>query len=100
MRVRSPSSRGQFRFRLSIFDIVWALVSPLLALFLRDAYILSPEGIWATVLYCAVTFVCSLIAFSAFRIQDGLSRYFSVHDALQVGKAVLAAELMSGIVLF
>jgi lipopolysaccharide/colanic/teichoic acid biosynthesis glycosyltransferase len=99
IRVRSPSSRGKFRFRLSIFDIFWALVSPLLALFFREAYILSTD-VWATVLYCAVTFVCSLIAFSALRIQDGMSRYFSVHDAIQIMKAVLAAELMSGIVLF
>ena len=99
MRVRSPSSRGKFRFRLSIFDIFWALVSPLLALLFREAYILSTD-VWATSLYCAVTFVCSLIAFSALRIQDGMSRYFSVHDAIQIMKAVLAAELMSGIVLF
>ena len=74
-------------------------MSPVLALFFREAYILSTD-VWATVLYCTVTFVCSLIAFSALRIQDGMSRYFSVHDAIQIMKAVLAAEIMSGIVLF
>ena len=99
-RVRSPSSRGKFRFRLSVFDIFWALTSPVLALFFREAYILSIDGFWSTLLYCSVTFSCSLIAFVAFRIQDGMSRYFSVHDAIQIVKAVVAAELMSGIVLF
>ena len=69
------------------------------ARFFREAYILSTD-VWATVLYCAVTFVCSLVAFSTLRIQDGMSRYFSVHDAIQIMKAVLAAEIMSGIVLF
>ena len=99
-RVRSPSSRGKFRFRLSVFDVFWALASPLLALFFREAYILSTDGIWSTLLYCFVTFTCSLIAFVAFRIQDGMSRYFSVHDAIQIVKAVAAAELMGGIILF
>jgi lipopolysaccharide/colanic/teichoic acid biosynthesis glycosyltransferase len=43
---------------------------------------------------------CSLIAFSAFRISDGISRYFSLHDAFNVMKAVVASGLMTSLILF
>ena len=42
MPVLLPSSRGSYRVRLSAFDVFWAAASPLLALYLRDAYILNP----------------------------------------------------------
>ena len=36
MRVHSPTSRSGSRIYLSIWDLFWALVSPILALHLRD----------------------------------------------------------------
>jgi hypothetical protein len=36
VRVRSPTSRSGSRIYLSIWDLFWALVSPILALYLRD----------------------------------------------------------------
>jgi lipopolysaccharide/colanic/teichoic acid biosynthesis glycosyltransferase len=100
MRFKSPSSRGFFRVRFSIFDIFWAAMSPPLALFVRDAPILSADGAATAVLYCGISFAFSLIAFLAFRLSDGMSRHFSVYDAFNVIKAVLAAGLMTSIVLF
>ncbi len=75
-------------------------MSPLLALYFRDAYILSSKGAQIALLYCALSLACSIIAFLAFRLSDGVSRYFSVHDALNVVKAAVAAGLMSSLVLF
>ena len=40
------------------------------------------------------------MAFLAFHTSDGVSRYFSVHDALNVVKAVVAAALVTSLVLF
>src|ERR1700730_1269990 len=100
MRVLLPSSLGSFRVRFFIFDAFWAAVSLLLALCFRDAYILSFNGAATTALYCAISLVFSLIAFSAFRISDGMSRFFSVQDALNVVKAVVAAGVMTSVVLF
>ena len=77
----------------------WAAASPLLALYFRDAYILSAQGAAMAVLYCGISFAFSLIAFLAFRISDGISRYFSVHDAFNVLKAVVASALKT-VVLF
>jgi lipopolysaccharide/colanic/teichoic acid biosynthesis glycosyltransferase len=100
MRFHLPTSRGSFKIRLSLFDSFWAIVSPLLALYFRDAYILSYEGLAPTLIYCSLSVVFSLIAFSAFRIHEGMTRYFSVHDAIDVTKAVVVAALMTYVAVF
>jgi FlaA1/EpsC-like NDP-sugar epimerase len=100
MPVLLPSSHGSFRVRLSTFDVFWAAASPLLALYCRDAYILHVQFASLVVLYCGISLACSLIAFLAFRISDGISRYFSVHDVFNVVKAVVASGLMTSLVLF
>src|SRR6266436_2625389 len=95
MRLRLPTSRGSFKLRLSLFDAFWAIISPVLALYFRDAQILSYDGLATTLLYCTLSVLFSLLAFSAFRIHDGMTRYFSVHDAVDVTKAVLVAAFMT-----
>jgi lipopolysaccharide/colanic/teichoic acid biosynthesis glycosyltransferase len=95
-----PSSRSSFRVRLSLFDSVWAVFSPLIALFLRDAPALSYDGLLPTFLYCSLSVFFSLIAFSAFRIHAGMTRYFSVLDAIDVTKAVATAALTTYVVAF
>ncbi len=96
MRIGSPASRGHFRLRFSLFDTVWALGSPIIALAIREANILSIEGL----LYCCISLAFTLIAYSAFRLHDGVSRFFSVNEAWAVVKAVACAELMTCAVLF
>src|SRR5262245_42458224 len=100
MWLRLPSSRSSFQIRLSLFDAVWAFLSPLLALYFRDAHILSYESVLSTILYCSISLVFSLIAFSAFRVHDGVTRYFSVHDAVQVSKAVAIAACITYVAIF
>jgi lipopolysaccharide/colanic/teichoic acid biosynthesis glycosyltransferase len=101
MRVLVPSSRGSFQLRLSVFDVLWAAASPLLALYLSSAYILyNNDGVWLAILYCSISFTFSLIFFLVFRIRDGMAGHFSVHDAMAVTKAVLFAELITSPVLF
>src|SRR5713226_1772505 len=99
LRTRLPASRGALRARVSVFDTIWAFASPLLALFFRDAYILSYDVVTA-LLYCVISAAFSLIAFLIFRLHDGMARYFSAHDALDVVKAVICAELMTSVVFF
>ena len=100
MALLFPSSRGAFRPRLSAVDVVWAALTPPLALYLRDAYILSAQGAETAVLYCALSFVFTILAFLTFRINDGISRYFSAHDAISVVKAAAAAGLTTSLILF
>jgi FlaA1/EpsC-like NDP-sugar epimerase len=95
-----PSSRSAFSIRLSLFDSAWAVFSPLLALYLRDARALSYDGLIPTLLYCSLSVTFSLIAFSAFRIKAGMTRYFSVLDSIDVTKAVGVAALTTYVVVF
>ena len=100
MGIRSPASRGSFAIRFSVFDACWAFLSPWLALWIRGAQVLSPDDWPTAAVYCAISFVASLIAFLVFRIREGMTHLFSVHDALEVAKAVLFSEFMTCLVLF
>ena len=100
MRTRLPASRGGLRARVSVFDTIWAFGSPLLALYFRDAYILSYDGVVSVLLYCLISAGFALLAFLMFRLHDGIARYFSAHDALDVVKAVICADLMTSLFFF
>ncbi len=100
MRTMPPASRGSFTLRFSTFDVIWALITPLLALWVRNATVLSANG-WETVaIYCTIAFVSSLFAFLVFRIRDGMTHLFSVNDALEVAKAVFLSEFITYLALF
>ena len=96
-----PASRGALRLRFHLFDSAWAFVSPPISLYLSDAYVLHTAGGEQTAaLYCFISFAFSAIALLGFRVQDGIARYFSVYDMLEVCKAVTAAELLTCLALF
>jgi len=86
--------------RFSAFDAAWAFLSPWLALWIRDAQVLSAKDWSAAAFYCAISFVSSLIAFLIFRTREGMTHLFSVHDALNVAKAVLVSEFLTCLMLF
>jgi len=100
MRIRSPSSRASVTFRFSAFDVVLAAVSPLLALYLREAQVLVPLRVTEVLIYLLISFSSSLIAFSVFRIYRGIPEYLSVHDVLDMAKAVVTAEFMICVIMF
>src|SRR5262245_1110817 len=102
MRVPSPTSRSGKRVYLSLWDLFWALASPILALYLRNPDILfSADSDWSVIgYYWLFSSGFALLAFFAFRLQDGMIRHFSVHEALDIAEAVLFAELMSFVALF
>jgi lipopolysaccharide/colanic/teichoic acid biosynthesis glycosyltransferase len=99
MRVHSPTSRSGSRIYLSIWDLSWALTAPILALYLRDPNVIFNSDASALT-YWVLSAAFSVLALFAFRLQDGMTRYFSVHEALDIAEAVLFAELMTFAVLF
>jgi len=73
----------------------------MLALWIRNAPVLSLDGWFPAALYCAIAFVFSLFAFLVFRTRDGMTLHlFSVSDALEVTKAVLLALFLTCLALF
>jgi lipopolysaccharide/colanic/teichoic acid biosynthesis glycosyltransferase len=100
MRVPLPSSRNGRRIYVSIWDLFWALISPIVALYFRDVDLVFQTE-WTIVgYYWCLSAGFALLAFLALRVQDGMTRFFSVHEALDIAEAVLFAELMTCGVLF
>jgi lipopolysaccharide/colanic/teichoic acid biosynthesis glycosyltransferase len=95
-----PSSRAYFRARPSYFDVAVAVAAPPLSLWLRQTPISDADFLYIGGLYCAFAALSSVGALMLFGLQDGLKRYFSVHDALDVVKAVIFTELLICIALF
>src|SRR5262245_17891809 len=100
MRVPTPTSRTRRRTYLSLWDLFWALASPFLALVIRDTDLLPTEDWNAVAYYCVASSGFALLAFFAFRIHDGMTRHFSVHEAVDLAEAVLLAELLTCAVMF
>jgi lipopolysaccharide/colanic/teichoic acid biosynthesis glycosyltransferase len=94
-----PSSRAYFRVRISALDACFALLSPLLALWVRDAPVLSAVS-FSLFLYWACCAIFSLLAFSIFRLEYKGQRYSSVDDIFDIAKAVVVAELLTATVMF
>ena len=100
MPARLPTSRHILPIKCNIIDVIWAAAAPYLALVLSNAQILSADDLQAVAIYWLITFGFSLLAFIAFRLRDGMARYFSVHDAVEIAKAVFCTELLTGALLF
>src|SRR5215831_10085388 len=94
-----PSSRAYFRVKISALDAGFALLSPLLALWVRDAPVLTAVS-YSLFLYWACCTIFSLLSFSIFRLEHKGLRYFSVDDIFDILKAVVVAELLTAAALF
>jgi lipopolysaccharide/colanic/teichoic acid biosynthesis glycosyltransferase len=81
-------------------DVALAALTPYVALWIRDAYILSLDWVETAVIYTAISFTFSMFAFAAFRLRDSLAHYFTVHDAVEIAKSVVVAELLTCVLLF
>jgi lipopolysaccharide/colanic/teichoic acid biosynthesis glycosyltransferase len=99
MRTHAPSSNAYFRIRISAVDASFASLSPILALALRDAPVLSDRS-YSLYFYWACCAIFSLISFSIFRLEHHRVRYFSVDDIFDIVKAVVVAELLTAVALF
>ena len=54
-------------------------------------------GVWILLdIYAGLT----LLALWAFKLQDGITRHFSLHEAIDIAEAVLFAALTSFVLLF
>jgi lipopolysaccharide/colanic/teichoic acid biosynthesis glycosyltransferase len=95
MRIRSPASRAAIRVQFALVDVGLAMVSPFLALYVCHALILASNNSLLIISYWAVSLISSLTAFVAFRIDEAIPQYLSVHDVMAVTKAVALGELLT-----
>ena len=87
-----PSSKSTLGYRrLDPFDVISAIIAPILSLLIRDFdvfYSVSPAVIF---IYIAVSALFSVLFFMCFHVGRGLPGYLSVHDAAQIAKATFCA---------
>src|SRR5262249_51767160 len=100
MRMRLPTSRAALRVRISTLDFLCAFGAPPSALYLSSAIIWQYQYASIVAFYWTLSLTFSLAAFLVFRIRDGLSRYFSVHDALDILKAAVTSQVLTTVALF
>ena len=90
-----PTSRSKKKIYMSILDVFWALVSPLLALYVGDALAFTQQNWTMVASYCALSSAFAIAAFFSFKLHDNIGSNFSAHGALDVAEAVLFAELIT-----
>jgi lipopolysaccharide/colanic/teichoic acid biosynthesis glycosyltransferase len=104
MRLRSPTSKTKFRVKLATTDVFWAIVSPFVAVWLRDPILLETGDVVGqfppAYQYAFVTIFCGLISLLLFRVGDGMSHFFSVHEVLAVCCAVGTSATTSSATVF
>lgn len=104
MRLRAPTSKTKHRAKLAPFDVLWAIASPFLALALRDFSIIEESDAFGdfgpAYQYAFTTMFFAFLSFLVFRISDGMSHLFSVHDVLAVCGAVAMTVASSSMTLF
>ena len=92
-----PSSRKRMFSRISLFDIAWAGLSPVLAFIVRDGAINQIEDV---TIYCCVALIISVIVFQWFKISTPLPHFFSSHDAWTVAKTCVTTVALTAVTLF
>jgi hypothetical protein len=96
LRLRVVVAESTYRF--GTYSGPWCLQS-WLCICVTSTFNRKPTGAYF-VYYWVLSAGFAIVAFFAFRLQDGMTRHFSVHEALDIAEAVLFAELMTFAVLF
>ena len=100
MRIPVPTSRAGQKSRLSAWDFFWACACPGLALLLRDAQIVANADWTAVKIYWAIATTSTVVALFVFRIHEEMAHYFSIHNTVDIARAVVLAELLTCMALF
>jgi len=104
MRSEVPTSRSQWRLRLSLFDLIWVMLAPILALALRDTDLLNwpkfPSNPPVPYLFVFTAIAFAIPSLLVCRVSDAMRHTFSVQDFLAICAAVAMTIGSSGLVLF
>lgn len=104
MSLVTPTSRNRFRLRLAPFDALWIVLSPVLALALRDPRLVQLGDLEdlssPPFQFVAIAIFAGLVAALAFRLSEGMSRFFSVHDVTAICGAVLSSVAITSVFMF
>ena len=99
-RSRLPSSQIRLSRQVLLYDLVCAFAAPILAYFIRDPNILDFYEVTSLAIYCGLSACISAFSFRAFRIAQGLPKFLSFHDVVEIAKASAISVAAISAVLF
>lgn len=104
MRLAPPTSRHKSGLRLIPADILCAILSPFIALALRDPNLLDLQGfpgaIPQTYQFAILSIACALGSFLFFRVSESISQFFSAREAVNICVAVTCAIVLTSFFAF
>ena len=86
-RSRLPSSRIKLSRQVLFYDLFCAAAAPIAAYFIRDPNVLNFYEVTSLAIYAGVSVCISAFSFRAFRVAQGLPRFLSFHDVVEIAKA-------------
>lgn len=99
-RSRLPSSRIKLSRQVLIYDLACAFVAPIAAYFIRDPNVLDFYEATSLVIYALVSVAISGVSFRAYRIAQGMPKFLSFHDVVEIAKASAISVAAISAVLF
>lgn len=99
-RTKLPATQIRLSRKLLVYDVLCALVAPVAAYYVREPNFLDFRDVASVALYSGLSACVSVTAFTTFRIAQGLPRYFSFHDALEITKASFFSVAVISAMLF
>ena len=100
LSVRRIATSYYGRNRIHAADVCAASLAPLLAIALRDPTLFRGDALEAIGIYVSLSLAFTLIMFSYFRLGEGLTRFFSMADAVQIGKASVLSVAATAVCAF
>ena len=81
-------------------DIFWAAMAPLLAIYAREGFTLSPAELSGSNIYLVTSFACAVCIFPIFSMRHELWGYIALPDVVRIGGAVLINVIVVTFVVF
>ena len=99
-RTKLPSTQTRLSRKLLVFDVVCAFLAPICAYYVREPGFLEYRDVSSVLIYAGLSACVSVLSFATFRIAQGLPRYFSFHDVLEITKASFVSVAAISAMLF
>lgn len=104
MRFSAPASKNKKYWKINFFDIFLAVVSPLIAIWLRGPFVVSPGqyilNFSPLYFYVVISIVCTTLFSFFIRINQGVTHLFSARDMVSIISASLLSIFASVYVVF
>jgi lipopolysaccharide/colanic/teichoic acid biosynthesis glycosyltransferase len=95
-RLKTRTSTDLPWINLAKLDLLWGLIAPAIAIWLRDATLFNYDHLFLDAgPYIVVSAVATALSFIAFRVSHSVSRFFSLGDAIRIIKASAAAIILT-----